>query len=329
MKSISFEQYHKYASIAILLIIIFLSYLILKPFITAILGSIVLAYIFNPLYKFINKRIKNSTFSALLVISILIILVAMPIFFVVNSLIDEAAEINNLVRTSGAYSKLIEVKYIPEIISKATEYIISNASKFIISLPSRLLSLGIMFFILFYLLIQGEFLLKSITDKIPLEERQKDHLINKFRETVNALIYGLLITGIIQGVILAISFYIFHANSPILFGVIVFILALIPALGPAIVWLPIGLIKIMTGSLVDGAGILLVGILLITPIEMILRPKLIGKKSSFHPLAVLIGVIGGIELMGFIGMIYGPLILSIAVTLIEFIEETKNIKIAI
>jgi len=86
---------------------------------------------------------------------------------------------------------------------------------------------------------------------------------------------------------------------------------------------------LQAGNYTDALGILLVGILIITPIEAILKPHLIGKKSSLHPLAILIGVIGGVGLMGFVGMVYGPLILLIAINLIKFIEETKNIKLTV
>ena len=329
MKHISFDQYNKYVAITILLIIIILSYFIIKPFIIPVLGSIVLAYLFNPLYIFFNKRIKNSSVSAALIIIILILIVAIPLFFVINSLVKEAIEINGFIREHDIYSKVLEIKYIPGLIDKATQYIISVTSKFIISIPTFFLNIFIMFFTLFYLLTQGRTLLKGITDRIPLEEHQKKHLFDKFEETVHALFYGIIITGVIQGIITSIAFYIFNVRSPVLFGIIVLIFAILPAVGAGLVWIPAGLIKVLTGNLFDGIGILIVGLLLITPIEMILKPKLIGKKSSLHPLAILFGVIGGVELMGFIGIIYGPLILLIAITLIKFIEETKNIKITI
>ncbi len=329
MKAFPIEQYNKYVSIAILVIIIVLSYFIIKPFLHAILGSIVLAYIFNPLYKLANKRIKKPTISALLVILILVLIIAIPLFLIINSLVKETIELNKFIKSSDLYSEILNIKYVPLIIEKTSQYIINNASNIIISLPTFFLNVFIALFTLFYLLTQGESFLKNISDRIPLEEHQKKHLIDKFIETVRSLIFGLVVTGVLQGILIALSFYIFGVGSPILFGSIVLVLAIIPAIGPGIVWVPASAIKILTGNLSDGIGILAVGLLLVTPIEIILRPKLIEKKSSLHPIAILLGVIGGVKFMGFIGMIYGPLILSVAITLIKFIEETKNIKITV
>lgn len=329
MKHISFEQYNKYVSIVFLLIVIIISYFIIKSFITAILSSIVLAYLCNPLYKIFNKRLKNPTLAASLIIIILVLVVAIPTFFVVNSMVKEAIELNNFIKVSGTFSKIQEVKYLPQIINKATEYVISNASHFIVTIPGKILNLFVMFFTLFYLLVQGGSLLKNMTDRIPLEDHHKKHLTEKLTETVHALLFGVVVTGLIQGVLITIAFYVFNVKSPILFGFLVVIFAILPAIGASAVWIPAGLIKILMGSSVDGIGILLVGAILVTPVEMILKPKLIGKKSSLHPLAILLGVLGGVQLMGFIGIIYGPLILLTAITLIKFIEETKNIKITV
>ncbi|MAG47331.1 hypothetical protein CL617_01895 [archaeon] len=329
MKSIPYEQYSKYLSIAILVVIIILSYLIIKPFFIPILGSILLAFIFNPLYKLFNKRINNPTISASLVIAILIILVLVSASFIVNALVNEAIDLNNYISSSDTYSKISGLEYLPTLISKATDYIVSNASQVILSIPSKVLDIFIMLFTLFYFLIQGESILNHIKNRLPLKDNQKDHLMKRFSQTIHGLIYGLLITGIMQGILIALAFYLFGVKSPILFGIIVFIFAILPAVGASVIWIPAGVVKILTGSLFDGLGILVIGALLITPIDLILKPKLIGKKSSLHPLAILFGVIGGIKLLGVIGIIYGPLILLLAINVIKFIEETKGIKVTV
>jgi len=329
MKAIPFEQYNKYASVFILLTILFLSYLILKPFITAILWSILLAYMFSPLYKWLNKRIKSPNVSASLVLIIFFIMGGIVMFFLLNTLVSEAVEIKNFIKVSESYFNLVNINFLPSLISKATDYLINTTSNFVISIPGRVLNIMVSLFVMFYLLTQGEEFLKNLKDRIPLEDKQKDYLIGKFAETVHALIFGLLVTGIIQAIVIGIAFYIFNVGSPILFAIIVLIFAILPAVGVPLIWIPAVIIKFLAGNYTDALGILLVGILIITPIEAILKPHLIGKKSSLHPLAILIGVIGGVGLMGFVGMVYGPLILLIAINLIKFIEETKNIKLTV
>ena len=319
MKGISKEQYSKYFLISFFVIVIILAFLLLKTLLAPLLVSVVTAYLFYPLYKKINLKIKNKSIVSLIMIIILLFLLTTPLVFIVNSLVGEATSLYNIVKS-------LDIQLDPNIQEAVNEgllYVVNVASSFILSIPNKILSLVISLFILFYLFRDGETILKKLKALIPLEKKQKDLLFDETKNIVGAVIYGLVLTGIIEGIIGAIGFFIFDIPSPILWGFAMMILTILPAVGTSLIWIPAGIIKLLNNDLFNGIGILIYGALIITSVETILKPRLIGKKAKIHPLIIILGVFGGLKLLGFIGIILGPLILAILTVLVKFIGKNK------
>ena len=147
----------------------------------------------------------------------------------------------------------------------------------------------------------------------------------------SAVIYGSLIIAIAQGTLGGIGFFIFGLPSPLLWGVIMVFASLLPYIGTSVIWLPASLFLIFNGYasmetalITKGILLMLYGIFIIGTIDNILKPKLIGDKSGLHPVLVLLSVIGGINFLGFIGVIIGPMIIAALVTFINIYEEEKE-----
>jgi predicted PurR-regulated permease PerM len=145
------------------------------------------------------------------------------------------------------------------------------------------------------------------------------------------MFYGNITIAIMQGILGAIGFMIFGVPSPILWGFVMVLFALIPYFGTAVVWLPAALNLIFSGYLQNNSslttrGIFLIvyGVLVISSIDNILKPKLIGAKANVHPILVLIGVLGGLSLFGFVGLFLGPMMLALLMTFIDIYEEEKD-----
>lgn len=178
-----------------------------------------------------------------------------------------------------------------------------------------------MFFVLFYSFKEGENIKQIIKDYLPINEKYKEGLINKFKETVNAITYGLIITSIIQGFVGAIGLTIFGVSNPILWGLVMAFLAMVPLLGTGLVWFPAAIYKIYNGDLFNGIGLLLFGALIVSTIDNFLRPKLISKKSNIHPVVIMLGLFGGLALFGAVGIILGPFLLAIMILFFDIYKK--------
>jgi predicted PurR-regulated permease PerM len=315
----NFQKYPKYFFLGIFLIITLLAFFIVKSFITSILTSIVLSYLLYPWYKKLNVYIKNKSICALILVIFLIIIIFIPTFFVINSLIKEAFPLYNYVHSN-------ELKLTPEIsnaLNKIVQYLMNEVSDLAFTIPKFILHAFVTMFLSFYLLRDGEILIQQIKKIIPLTEKHKEHVINEFKKVTHAIVYGLILTGLIEGISGAFGFYIFKIPSPLLWGLIMMILTVLPGIGTSLIWAPAGIIKIFQGDMFNGIGILIYGFIFISGIEAILKPKFIGKKSGIHPTLIVLGVFGGIQLLGFIGVFFGPLILVTFITFLKSILSEK------
>mgnify|MGYP001569397344 CR=1 FL=1 len=335
------KKHSKYFFIGSFLLIIVISAIIARPFISAVFGAIVLAYLFHPVYEFIFKRIKNETICAFIVSILVLIVFFIPILFVGNALFKEASNLFFAVRDfkiedlsknyigylNDFFGQNIDFSgLLNEALNRISIVLLQSVDNFIFDLPQKIISAFVMVFVMFYLFKDGKRLLFSVKEALPLKRKYKDDIAQKFNDTIYATMYGVVVTAIIQGIIGAIGFWIFDVSSPILWGGIMIILAMIPFVGAAFVWLPAALFKLGSGEATNGFGLLLYGLFVVSTIDNIVRPKIIGRRSKVHPALILIGALGGIKLFGLIGIIIGPLVLSILTVFFDIYlsEEYEN-----
>ena len=203
------------------------------------------------------------------------------------------------------------INFIKDALNEISLVLLQKIDEFVFTIGEKILLAFVTLFVMFYLFKDGKKIMYSIKEALPLKRRYKNEISEKFNNTIYATMYGIVLTAIIQGSVAAVGFWFFHVRSPFLWGIVMVILAMIPLVGPAFIWLPAAIIKLSTGSTADGIGLLLYGIFIVSTIDNIIRPKIIGSRSKVHPVLVLLGVLGGLKLFGIIGIIIGPLILSI------------------
>ncbi len=158
-------------------------------------------------------------------------------------------------------------------------------------------------------------------DISPLRTQQEKILIKEFISISKATLKGTVVIGAIQGVLGGLLFVFTGVPSPITWGVVMVVLSIIPVVGSWLVWIPVGVGMILSGSFVQGVVILLFGALIISSIDNILRPKLVGRDSQMHPLFVLFATLGGIISFGVIGFIIGPIIVALFLALLRMYEQ--------
>ena len=304
----------KYISIAVFIIITILSFLVIKPFITAILTSIVLAYLFNPIYKILNKKI-NSSLSALIIILVTILLIIVPSFFIAQSLVKESISFYNLVRSSDINP------VVNDVLDKVVKFISDQAQSLITSIPSFLISVIVTLFLFYYFLKDGDKIVKAVKDLMPLERKHKEIVLSEFKKVTSAVVYGLILIGLVVGILTAFGFFIFKIPNPIIWGLIAVVVSILPGLGNGLIWIPAAVIEIVQGDYFNGIGLFIYGLIFISGFEMMLKPKLISYKSDLHPALIVLGVFGGLALLGFTGLFFGPLILVIFITFLKHIID--------
>src|SRR3989344_377645 len=296
------------------LVLVIISFFIIKPYIVTLLTSAVLAFLCYPVYIRVNKRIKNKSIASLIVMALLVILIAVPSYFLVQSIVSESRQLIRFAPTLTSLNLSPELSsLLADVTRKAAGFVAGKASEVLLSLPGMLLNLFILVYSLFYFFKEGPKIASTLWSVIPLPQRERNFLHKELKNVSGAVVYGLLLAGIIEGIAAAIGLAVFNVTSPILWGVIVVILSILPGVGASFVWVPAGIIKILTGNVVDGVGILLFGLIVLNFIELVLKQKFIEDKSKIHPVVILLGVLGGLPLFGFVGLILGPLILGLAV----------------
>jgi predicted PurR-regulated permease PerM len=185
-----------------------------------------------------------------------------------------------------------------------------------------LLAFAIMLFLLFFFLRDGDLMLARARQLIPLTEERKDRLFRRLGGVTRAIVVGTSVTAILQGVFIGIGFTIASLPSPVVFGVLAALLSMLPVGGAAFVWGPAAIWLFFDGRWGFGIFMLVWGILL-GGLDNIVRPMLISGRARISALAVFIGVLGGIPAFGAIGVIAGPVVLSLVLALIEFAEESR------
>jgi predicted PurR-regulated permease PerM len=221
--------------------------------------------------------------------------------------------------------------YIETTIKETTTKITDSISNILFSIPIFILDLFIILFVMFFLFRDGKIFVYKIERLLPLKDRFRQHVFKKLNDMTYAVIYGSIIIAIIQGTLGGIGFLVFGLPSPLLWGAVMTFAALIPYVGSSIIWLPASLILIFNGYfnlettlIVKGILFMLYGMFVIATIDNILKPKIIGDKAGLHPILVLLGVVGGLSLFGFIGIILGPIIFAMLVAFIDIYEEEKR-----
>ena len=341
--------YSRYIPTIFFLSVFYVAYLVLKPVLIPIVLSAIVAYVSYPLYKQIQRLIKSQTWSALIVSVLILIIIAVPLIILLNSLIMQTQVVYTMSRkvivTGGILgsqcqaeenilcpiiSPLQEIMadprtkyYLDDALKGISSSFIDQATNFIFAIPKRILELFIMLFTVFYLLKDGPRLVRWIRDLLPINHSGSTLLLRRMKKVLSAMIYGYFFIAILQGVLGGIGFFIIGIPSALFWGIIMGIAGLIPMIGTALIWIPASLFLILNGFIGDnnieiwkGIGLFLYGSLIVSTIDNFVRPKIVSTRANIHPVLVLLGVVGGIQIFGFTGLLIGPIILCMMVTLL-------------
>lgn len=314
------EIKQKYWLYLIIIALVITSFLIIRKYISALLVAGAVAYVFYPLHKKLSKRIRAG-FSAFIITSVLLLTAIIFLIYGINFLISRLPRIYAIFSSPEEIITKLNIIGIGDIATslnaRVSQYIFSMAS----NIPYYAISVFIFLIAFYYFLIKGPEIYKFTKRMIPLTGSKKDKLFSDVKRQVNAIVYVQLVVGIIQGIVGGIGLFLFGYEFPVLGAILMAILGIIPIIGPPIFYVPIALLSIFEGNYLQGFGLLLFGIFVISTIDNFIRPFMVGKKAQVHPLIVVLGLFGGVIVFGVAGILVGPIILSITVTLIKDLEK--------
>jgi len=311
-------------------VIAVLAAVILWPFITFIVLAGILTYALFPIYRFFLARLRRPQLASALAIVLTLLVMVLPAIFLIRELVQQV---------SGAYTnfKPQNIERVTDYLDRVTGYrfqemfdsaleqirasILALAPNILGSVGQVILGLFIMFSVMYYGFRDGEKFVKRIRELLPLEASLKESLFHELRTITQAVLYGQVMTAVIQGALGALGLLIFGVPNWLFWGAIMIVTAFIPLLGTPIVWVPAALSLLLGGSTARGIGLLIYSGVLVMNIDNFLRPRLMSGRTTVHPVLILIGVLGGLQVFGFVGLLVGPLILAMLVAFVKFYEE--------
>ncbi len=327
--------------LVLMAILAFVSFLVLKPFLTYVLLSIILTVVSYPLYERIKRKMFAPAAAILVIFMILLIIIVPSIYLTITIFIEArdlitnigAIDAGNFQDLENTLERILGTEldfatpfriWVLDLSTSIRSYLISNILIFTRTIFNFFGGVVLMLFIMFYLFIDGKRILEQIKRHLPLEAKHEDYLFHRAYHTIHGLFLGLFLTALIQGVLAGIAYFIFGVPHALLLGFITGVFSMIPFLGAPLVYGPAALFLLLQGNLFGGIGLLIVGFLLISNIDNVIRPRVVRLRRSVHPLYVILGVVGGISFLGFIGIVVGPLIFTLLQDVVEVYNMSKR-----
>lgn len=312
--------------------------LILWPFIGAVFWALALAILFHPLNKRLLQKLPGkrnlTTFITLLMCLVVVIF---PLILIGSSVVNETVLIYSHMSSGqldfGTYFQQINqampawlLQFLERIdlassqeIQAKLSGIATDAGKLIAGKAVELgqntlgfaVGFGVMLYLLFFLLRDGTALSARIRDAIPMEKAHKQRLAEKFATVIRATVKGNLVVAFAQGALGGLIFWILDIQGPVLWGVLMAFLSLLPAVGASLIWGPVSIYFLATGNVTQGLILAAYGVLVIGLVDNILRPILVGKDTKLPDYIVLISTLGGMSIFGLTGFVIGPAIAAL------------------
>lgn len=317
-----------------LLIIIALGLLIaysLQGIFSAILSTLVLYTIMRPAYVYLAEiKVWNKRLAAIFLITISIVLIVLPFYALSSMVISKISELRNneiffknlLVKLQHLVPFKINQDLIQDGINRLGNWATELFPSLISSAVNIILSLLVMYFLLYFMLIEHKVFERSLIKYAPLREQNALRFGNEMRNTTYANVLGQGLICLVQGSLVSLSFYILGYKDPVFWGVITTFISFVPILGPPVVFVPAAILQIANGNNFAGWAMLIFGFVVIINIDNVLRFIIAKKVGNIHPIITVIGVIIGIPLFGILGLVFGPLLISYFILLVKIYETS-------
>ncbi|HNV88789.1 MAG TPA: AI-2E family transporter [Methylotenera sp.] len=324
---------------------IYLCYSLVAPFLPVIVWALTLAVMFAPLQRWLEAKVRYSTVAALISILIIGFIVVVPAVFVGEQLLEQVVKGSQLIESkvdSGEWRRVLEAQpKLAPVVKKIERYV--NLPEIVKTLNAKLgsvvgavvkgsllqvLGFVLVFYVLFFFLRDRHLALKSMMALSPFTQMEMGRLFNQVGDTIHAIVYGTFAIAVVQGCLGGLMFWWLGLPAPLLWGLVMSLLAVVPMMGTSVIWAPAALFLALEGNLGSALILTLWGMLVIGTIDNLLRPIFVGNRLKLHTILAFMSIVGGLLLFGPAGLILGPVTLTVTIALLEIWLTRTSVRAA-
>lgn len=343
------RQYRKVGFWVLVGLVLVLAAVVLSPFVNSLMWAAILSVLSYPIYARLKERMSETIASLITLLSTLLF-VAIPLALVGLMVVLQFRDTVSTFQAPGEGSRnAISVEVIAEQADKTIAPIMKNlnvdfsvadyvqenreelqtqvtgpATRFAANLVVSVVLLVVTFLTMFFMLRDGHKLLQPALELMPLPRERTLKLLQKVQGTIHAVFMGVILVALIQGTLATLAYAVVGIDAWLLWGAATTVLCAIPLLGSPIIYIPLSLVLISQGQLAAGIGLAAFGLIVISNVDNFLRPKYIGERVGLHYISIFFSLLGGVLAFGPVGLIVGPVLLTIALQLIEYAREMRQ-----
>ena len=325
------EQYWRYSLIAIIIVLGIVLFQQITPFLGGLLGALTIYILVRKqMIRLTTKRKMKRSTAALLITTEAVFFFLIPISLVVWMLVDKLQNLN-----LDPQSIIAPIEEIAGIIKSKTGYDVlgSDTTSFIVSalprigqavmggISSFVVNLFVLVFVLYFMLIGGIKMEAYVNAILPFNATNTEHVIHEINMIVRSNAIGIPLLAVIQGGVAMIGYFIFGAPNALLLGFLTCFATVIPMVGTGLIWFPVAVYMALTGDWPNAIGLAAYGGIIVSQLDNLIRFILQKKMADTHPLITIFGVVIGLSLFGFMGVIFGPLLLSLFFLFVDMFKR--------
>ncbi|MER8520484.1 MULTISPECIES: AI-2E family transporter [unclassified Mesorhizobium] len=317
---------------------LYVCYLLAWPFLPALTWALVLAIILAPAHRWVERRVGNRNLAALISVSVAAIAVGLPLVLVAQQLVREAVNganyLEEVVRgwdadgfmsdypTLSTIAQWIENQFDPAgSVAAFVQWLTGQSTSLLRGSIYQVAMFGLTFYLLFYFLRDRQHGLQAVAGLSPLRAPETAHILSRFAETVHATLLGTVFVAAVQGTLGGLMFWWLGLPTPVFWGLVMGLLAIVPVLGAFVIWVPAAVYLALEGAWASAAILTVWGGVIVGGIDNLLYPMLVGNRLRLHTVVAFIGSVGGIVLFGASGLVLGPAVIAITVSLIDVLKN--------
>jgi len=328
---------------------LYLCYRIAEPFLTSIFAAIVLAIVFYPFHVRIKRLIARPQWAASVSTLVVIMVVIVPTILLGIAVTRQLGELNQTLNEKGVaqggfthyvvqaiqgplgvmgrYVDLSGVDLRSSVLDAADRvrsYLIGVGKSAAKNLPGMLLKIVVVFFTLFFLFRDGPRIVRHTLALLPLTHEQSKKLLHGMSDTIVASVYGSVAVGVAQGFLTGLAFWVLGLPSPLVAAVLAAVASLIPVVGTGLVWVPGAMLLLLSGHAMKALILLILGSAIIAQVDVVIRPYVVSEGSKLNGLLIFFALLGGLDAFGIMGVIIGPVVISITIAVLNMLQEIRN-----
>lgn len=333
---------------AVALFMLYLGYRLVAPFLVHIFLALVIVVMGGPLFDWLVRLFRGRRTPASLVACVLLTaMIALPFFFIAGVITSQALDlyttishelrgggleqtvhnglgwlgpyVDELQRTLGV-SKADVLQQAGEVVRRVSSLLYSNLTDLLRGATNLVIGFALMMFVTFYLFIDGANMMQQALALSPLPEHMNQQVRHDMLRSIRTTLKGSLLLAVVQGVLAGIGFWVFGVPNALFWGTVMAFSSVVPLVGTGLVWAPAGVFLILTGSTGAAVGVMVWCFVSQLLLDNLVRPRIVGG-SALHPLLTFFSILGGLTTFGLVGIILGPLVLALLLSLIEIYQR--------